>query len=119
MAGSGARRAKRQSRSRVQLGDMKDLTHPAVMWLKAVLFLAISGTCFTLLMLENPGFRTAVFLLLLIWSSCRAYYFAFYVIERYVDPRFRYAGLWALFRELARNRFTKEKQLGSGPAARP
>jgi hypothetical protein len=29
------------------------------------------------------------FILLLIWSSARAYYFAFYVIERYIDPEFR------------------------------
>ena len=34
----------------------------------------------------------------LAWASARAYYFAFYVLERYVDPRLRYAGLLALLR---------------------
>jgi hypothetical protein len=28
-----------------------------------------------------------------IWSFCRAYYFAFYVIQHYTDPQFRFAGL--------------------------
>lgn len=28
-----------------------------------------------------------------IWAFCRAYYFAFYVIEHYVDPHYRFAGL--------------------------
>ncbi len=28
-----------------------------------------------------------------IWSFCRFYYFAFYVIEKYVDPGYRFAGL--------------------------
>ena len=27
------------------------------------------------------------------WGFCRAYYFAFYVIEKYVDRRFRFSGL--------------------------
>jgi hypothetical protein len=30
---------------------------------------------------------------LAIWAFCRAYYFAFYVIENYIDPKFRFAGL--------------------------
>ena len=28
-----------------------------------------------------------------IWAFCRAYYFAFYVIDHYIDPSQRYAGL--------------------------
>jgi hypothetical protein len=43
-----------------------------------------------------PSIRTAALLALLVWSSCRFYYFLFYVLERYVDPRLRYAGLLAL-----------------------
>lgn len=35
----------------------------------------------------------AVLLALSIWGFCRAYYFAFYVIEKYVDPEFRFSGL--------------------------
>ena len=31
---------------------------------------------------------------------CRAYYFAFYVIERYADPSFKFSGLWSFVRYL-------------------
>jgi len=39
-----------------------------------------------------------------IWSFCRAYYFAFYVIERYVDPRFKFSGLFSALKYLATRR---------------
>jgi len=35
----------------------------------------------------------ALLLLVAVWSFCRAYYFAFYVIEHYVDPSYKFAGL--------------------------
>jgi hypothetical protein len=38
-----------------------------------------------------------------IWAFCRAYYFAFYVIERYIDPGFRFAGLSSLVRYALQN----------------
>ncbi len=31
--------------------------------------------------------------LICIWSFCRCYYFAFYVIEHYVDSGYRFSGL--------------------------
>jgi hypothetical protein len=37
-------------------------------------------------------------LLVAIWAFCRAYYFAFYVIEHYVDPAYRFSGLIDFFR---------------------
>ena len=46
-----------------------------------------------LLLAQNFDAQAAVLLGLVIWSFCRAYYFAFYVIERYVDSKFRFAGL--------------------------
>jgi hypothetical protein len=45
-----------------------------------------------------------VLLALLVWSSCRFYYFLFYVLEKYVDPGLRYAGLFALMAALWRKR---------------
>jgi hypothetical protein len=33
-----------------------------------------------------------------------AYYFAFYVIEHYVDPGYRFAGLWSFVRYVLRKR---------------
>ena len=44
----------------------------------------------------------AALLCLVIWSFCRLYYFAFYVIEKYTDPAYRFAGLWSFFQYLMR-----------------
>jgi hypothetical protein len=33
-----------------------------------------------------------------VWAFARAYYFCFYVIERYVDSRFRFSGIFAALR---------------------
>lgn len=66
------------------------------MWLKAWMFPFIGIVTFTPLMLENPGVRNGLPLRLTIWAFCRVYYFAFQVIERYVDPEFRDAG-WVDF----------------------
>ena len=35
---------------------------------------------------ERPTLKTAVLLAISVWGFARAYYFAFYVVERYVDP---------------------------------
>jgi hypothetical protein len=65
---------------------MKDLTNPV--WI----------------LLDNPNWKTAVLLALAIWSFCRFYYFAFYVIEKYVDPRYKFSGLISFARYLFRRR---------------
>jgi len=65
------------------------------MWIKAVLFLFIGISASVLIVLERPEWRLAVLLLVALWSFCRAYYFAFYVIERYIDPSRKFAGVGA------------------------
>ena len=70
------------------------------MWVKAVLFLLIGLVSATLILVELPDLRVAVLLVLAIWSFCRAYYFAFYVLERYIDPSFRFSGLISMLRYL-------------------
>ena len=71
----------------------RDLSAPKWMYLKAALFLLILISCSGLLLLDAPTWRTAIFVILLIWSTARLYYFMFYVIEKYIDPDFRYAGI--------------------------
>ena len=83
---------------------MSDLKSKAAIYLKAVLFLVIGVTSFVLLLAQNYHLQTVLLLAALIWSFCRAYYFAFYVIEHYVDPNFRFAGLFAFARYLAKRR---------------
>ena len=77
---------------------MSDLRDPRWMYLKAALFVAIGFVSAFLLWLDNPTWRTAILLCLCVWAFSRAYYFAFYVIQHYIDPRFRFAGLFAFAR---------------------
>ena len=42
---------------------------------------------------RSATLKVAVLLAIAIWSFCRRYYFAFYVIEHYVDPGYKFAGL--------------------------
>lgn len=81
---------------------MTDLKSKPLIVLKGALFFAILAASFALLWLANPDWRTAFLLIVLVWSSARSYYFVFYVLERYVDPRLKYAGLTALVGELLR-----------------
>ena len=74
---------------------MKDLTNPTWIKLKGLLFLLIGILSAVLLLLENPHLKIAVLLAVSIWCFCRFYYLAFYVIEHYVDPGFKFSGLWA------------------------
>lgn len=79
---------------------MKDLTSAAWIKFKGLLFLLLGIAAATLLILENPTWRTAGLLALTVWCFCRCYYFAFYVIEKYVDPGFKFSGLGAFARYL-------------------
>lgn len=83
---------------------MKDLTDPRWIKLKGVLFLILGFVSSGLLLLENPEIRTALLLGIAIWSFCRCYYFAFYVIEHYVDPGYRFSGLWSFAQYLVTRR---------------
>ena len=73
---------------------MKDLASPFWIKLKGILFLLIGLTTAVLLFLDNPKWQTAILLALAIWSFCRFYYFAFYVIEKYVDSTYKFSGLF-------------------------
>jgi hypothetical protein len=74
---------------------MKDLKSSQMMWVKAILFLFIGAAAGALIIAEMPTLKVAVLLGLAVWGFCRAYYFAFYVIQHYVDPEFRFSGLWS------------------------
>ena len=77
---------------------MRDLQSHRSMWVKVTLFLFIGVLASALILVEVPEPRVLVLLLLAIWAFCRAYYFAFYVIEHYIDPSFRYSGIFSALR---------------------
>jgi hypothetical protein len=72
---------------------MRDLTDPRWIKLKGILFAIMGLMASGILLFRSPSVPTALLLLIAVWSFCRAYYFAFYVIEKYVDPSFRFSGL--------------------------
>ena len=70
----------------------EDLVDPKWMYLKAALLLLVLISSFVLVLLAIPTWTVAFSLALVAWSSARLYYFMFYVIERYIDPSFRFSG---------------------------
>jgi len=82
---------------------MKDLTSPTWIKAKGFLFLFLGLLAAALVFFERPTLRVALLLMLAVWCFCRFYYFAFYVIERYVDPSYRFSGLVSFTRYLIRN----------------
>jgi hypothetical protein len=79
---------------------MTDLTSPTLIKAKGIMFLGIAVMSAYLLWADLPTFRTAALVCVLAWASSRFYYFLFYVLEKYVDPSLRYAGIGALIRTI-------------------
>ena len=83
---------------------MGDLRNPKLIYLKGALFLVCGGLASAGLLLDHPSPRTGLLLALSVWCFARFYYFCFYVIERYVDPSYRFTGLWSLARHVVGKR---------------
>jgi len=79
---------------------MKDLTSAFWIKVKGLLFLFIGIAAAVMVFLDDPRWQTGVLLALVIWGFCRFYYFAFYVIEKYVDPGYKFSGLVSFARYL-------------------
>ncbi len=65
---------------------------------KGLLFLIASLMAMGLILLEYPDAKLALLVAIAVWCMARFYHFAFYVLEHYVDGRYRYAGLFSLMR---------------------
>ena len=83
---------------------MGDLKNPKLLWLKGGLFLFLGLLSAALILVEMPNAKVALLLALTVWAFCRAYYFAFYVIEKYVDAEFRFSGLLAFIGYMLRKK---------------
>lgn len=73
---------------------MTDLRSPRLIYAKGILFLLAGLGASTLVLIESPTLMTACLLVIAVFCFCRFYYFAFYVVEHYVDGKYRFAGLW-------------------------
>jgi hypothetical protein len=74
---------------------MKDLHDKKWIYLKGFLFLQIGLMASVILIIECPTWKAAAMLALAVWCFARFYYFAFYVIEHYVDDGYKFSGLWS------------------------
>ena len=105
---------------------MADITNPKLIYAKGSLFLLTGLLAAALLLLEHPEWKVALLLAVAVWCFARFYYFAFYVIEHYVDPGYKFAGLWSFARYLLRRRTGRprpsrsdELPRGDGPGDTP
>ena len=85
---------------------MSDLKNKKVIYFKGILFLFGGLLAALLAILEHPTIKQTLLLAIAIWCFARAYYFAFYVIEHYVDGQYKFAGLGSFLRYL----FQKQKE---------
>jgi hypothetical protein len=74
---------------------MGDITNVKLIYLKGFLFLLSGILSSVLILIEYPTLKMAILLMVAIWCFARFYYFAFYVIEHYVDSRYKFSGLWS------------------------
>ena len=86
------------------MGLTRDLESRRAIVFKGLLFFLLGLLASALLLLDFFSWRHAALLALAVWAFCRAYYFAFYVIEKYVDEQFRYSGLVDFLRYLLSRR---------------
>ncbi len=71
----------------------RELKSKQMLYLKGGLFVALGVLAVAIALMRYPDWQLAGLLAIAIWAFCRAYYFAFYVIEHYVDSNFKYSGL--------------------------
>lgn len=77
---------------------MRDLKSKRLLYFKGGLFVALGVLAMAIALVRYPDWQLAGLMAIAIWAFCRAYYFAFYAIEHYVDPGFKFAGLGAFAR---------------------
>lgn len=83
---------------------LSDNLSPKWIYLKGFLFLVMLIGASVITIFAEPTWHRLIGLLCVIWSSARLYYFMFYVIEKYVDDRYRFSGIWSFLTFLIRKK---------------
>lgn len=71
----------------------RDIESPWLLHAKGWLFFVVAATAAAILIAREPTLWTIATAALLVWGSCRFYYYLFYVLEHYAGRRRPYAGL--------------------------
>ncbi len=84
-----------------------DIKSPALLFVKGFLFLLTGILSATGVLFDTDGmlWRRALLLGICIWTWQRWYYFLFYVIEKYADPGYKFAGFGSFLLYLYRSKF--------------
>ncbi len=84
-----------------------DIKSPALLFVKGFLFLLLGllGGAGVLFDTDGMLWRRVLLLGVCIWAFCRWYYFLFYVIEKYADPGYKFAGFGSFLIYLCRFKF--------------
>ena len=98
---------------------MADIKSERLIHIKGGLFLCLGLLSAATLLLASPTIRTMSLLTVTVWAFARFYYYVFYVIERYVDPEYRFSGMASFVRywvcrrrlDLSRNSFEELRAL--------
>jgi hypothetical protein len=83
---------------------MIDIKSPRLLYAKGALFVLGGIMASGLLLAEHPTVKVALLLAIAVSCFARAYCFAFYVVEHYVDPTYKFAGLTSFAAYLLRKR---------------
>jgi hypothetical protein len=83
---------------------MTDIQSPRLLYVKGALLFGVGVTAAIILLIEQPYLKFSALLAISIWAFARSYYFAFYVIEHYIDDDYKYAGLFSFLRHTFRRR---------------
>lgn len=76
---------------------MGDIKSAKLIIAKGFLFILLGLLACVVVLIEAPNWRVLFGLGLAIWAFARFYYFAFYVVEHYVDSSYKFAGLTSVF----------------------
>ncbi len=83
-------------------GALGDIRSSRLLYIKAGLFVLTLVLCLITIFLLFPSWQLAILLGVVVWCCSRLYYFAFYVVEHYIDSDYRFSSLYSFVRYLIR-----------------
>lgn len=81
-----------------------DLQDARWIHIKGWLFLAVAALAAAAVLIPAFSWQNLLLMSIALWAACRWYYYMFYVVEKYVDPSYRFAGLGDFLRYLLKKR---------------
>lgn len=96
------------------MADLRDdIRSPKLLFFKGVCFVIAGLLASAIILIKYPDALLALLLACAVWCFSRAYYFVFYVIEHYIDGRYRYRGIASFMQYLIRGAGDERKPNGT------